>query len=156
MGGLAAEEGYYAASPGGEKLMGWHVDNGPDQAASFHPASRFRKQLYRPDVIKLVLEKGSVEEALEAASVARQDLEQILPPRATLRATSRTGPGSRSRSTAQAGSKGQPVTELHLLVDGRPARLENGQLAVKTFATPLEKDATGEWSRHPGAGQRTS
>ena len=28
------EEGYYAASPGGEKRMGWTVDNGPDQLAA--------------------------------------------------------------------------------------------------------------------------
>ncbi len=61
--------GYYAASLGGEKLMGWLVDNGIDQAPSFQPAQRFRKQFYRPDVIKLVLEKGSVEEALQAAGV---------------------------------------------------------------------------------------
>ena len=56
-------EGYYAASSGGERLMGWQVENGPDKLASFYPADRFRKQLYRPDVIKLLLEKGSVEEA---------------------------------------------------------------------------------------------
>ena len=56
-------EGYYAATPGGEKLMGWTVFHGFDKLKSFYPAERFRKQLYRPDVIKLVLEKGSVAEA---------------------------------------------------------------------------------------------
>ena len=48
-------EGYYAASPGGERLMGWHVNNGPDQLATVHPAARFRSSLYRPDVIKRLL-----------------------------------------------------------------------------------------------------
>src|SRR5262249_33147672 len=43
-------EGYYAASPGGEQFMGWHVTNGPEQMASFYPASQFRKTFYRPDV----------------------------------------------------------------------------------------------------------
>ena len=61
------EDGYYAASPGGERLMGWIVDQGIDKLPSFYPAERFRKALYRPDVIKLVLEKGSVAEALRAA-----------------------------------------------------------------------------------------
>ncbi len=31
--------GYYAASPAGEDLVGWQVDNGPDRAADFFPAS---------------------------------------------------------------------------------------------------------------------
>ena len=46
-------EGYYAASPGGENLMGWQLSNGPEQVGSFVPASQFHKSLYRPDVIKL-------------------------------------------------------------------------------------------------------
>src|SRR5262245_37205381 len=60
-------EGYYAASPGGERLMGWHVNNGPDAMATFYPAAQFRKSLYRPDVIKLLLRTGGVERALEVA-----------------------------------------------------------------------------------------
>ena len=54
-------EGYYAASPGGEKLMGWHVNNGPDQMATFYRASQFRKSLYRPDVVKLIPTTLSIE-----------------------------------------------------------------------------------------------
>ncbi len=42
-------EGYYAATPGGERLMGWYVDNGPTQRPSFYSADRFRKTLYRPE-----------------------------------------------------------------------------------------------------------
>ena len=60
-------------APGGEKLMGWTVNNGLDQAASFHPASRFRKQMYRPDIISKVLELGGVEAALKAANAAWQN-----------------------------------------------------------------------------------
>ncbi len=32
-------QGYYAASLGGENLMGWHVNNGLDRMASFYPAA---------------------------------------------------------------------------------------------------------------------
>ena len=64
-------EGYYAASPGGEKLVGWHVNNGADQMATFYPASQFRKSLYRPDVVKLLPTTGSTERALEVADRAR-------------------------------------------------------------------------------------
>src|SRR6185437_12452997 len=101
-------------------LMGWTVTNGPTQAASFHPASRFRKQMYRPDVIRKVLELGSIEEALKAANVARQDLEQILPPRVTLQ-HKQEGARVEVEASARPGSKSQPLTELQLLIDGRPA-----------------------------------
>jgi hypothetical protein len=46
---LWTPSGYYDASPGGEELIGWHVNNGPDKEADFFPASRFRSLKYRPD-----------------------------------------------------------------------------------------------------------
>lgn len=71
-------QGYYAASPGGERLMGWQVNNGPDKMATFHPAAQFRKTLYRPDVIKLLLETGSVAKALERADKERGKATSLL------------------------------------------------------------------------------
>jgi WD40 repeat protein len=62
--------GYYAAGPGGEDLVGWQVDNGPDQAASFFPASRFRDYFYRPDVVSLVLKTLDESEAVKQAESA--------------------------------------------------------------------------------------
>lgn len=46
---------YYDCSEGGEDLIGWHVDRGPDQAADFFPCSQFRDRFYRPDVIDEML-----------------------------------------------------------------------------------------------------
>ncbi|MGO8670216.1 MAG: WD40 repeat domain-containing protein, partial [Capsulimonadaceae bacterium] len=43
--------GYFDCSPGAEDLIGWHVNRGPDQAADFLPATRFRDTHYRPDVV---------------------------------------------------------------------------------------------------------
>ncbi|MDM8564817.1 caspase family protein [Candidatus Halobeggiatoa sp. HSG11] len=60
--------GYYDTSVGGEKLIGWHVNLGPNKAADFFSASQFRKIYYRPDVINNVLEKLDIEEALFAAN----------------------------------------------------------------------------------------
>lgn len=75
LGGLDAD-GYYAASPGGEDLIGWQV-NGPDWDApvSFFPASRFRDTFYRPDVVTRVLAAGDAAKALEEANAEthRQD-----------------------------------------------------------------------------------
>src|SRR5262249_31929617 len=79
-------EGYYAASANGERLMGWQVNRGPNALAEFHPAARFRKSLYQPEVIAQLTRAGSLEKALALAGKERaQELlpvsvEQVLPP----------------------------------------------------------------------------
>jgi WD40 repeat protein len=62
--------GYYAAGPGAEDLVGWQVNHGPDQAADFFPASKFRDRFYRPDVVSLVLKTLDETEAVRQADAA--------------------------------------------------------------------------------------
>ena len=128
-------QGYYAASPGGESLMGWHVNNGPDQLATFLPAGRFRKQFYRPDVIKLLLTSGSVEAALKAAGSAEQPatVAGSLPPKVTI-----TSPESGSFEVAEVTVRVRaeqtgihPITSLQLLVDGRPLNGKQGIVQIE-------------------------
>ena len=49
-------QGYYAASPGGEDLIGWHVNRGFDTAPDFYPASTFASTYCRPDIVKAALD----------------------------------------------------------------------------------------------------
>ena len=49
--------GYYMASAGGEDLIGWHVNRGWNQEADFFPASQFRAEYNRPDIVRLVLQR---------------------------------------------------------------------------------------------------
>lgn len=107
-------EGYYAASPGGEKLMGWTVNNGTAKLATFYAASRFRASLYRPDVIQRLLDEGSTEKALEAADKVRGarrsktlDIGEVLPPRVSL-----TAPGLTSPKVTQ------PTVEIEAVAEG--------------------------------------
>ncbi len=126
------EEGYYAATPGGERMIGWKVDNGIDNAATFYPAEQFRKVLYRPDVIRLVLAKGSVAGALKAAEAARgpkepnavrapAQLEKLLPAGVSLTQLPGTQlPTIKLQVAARQSCAEQPIKSLRLLVDGRP------------------------------------
>jgi WD40 repeat protein len=129
-------EGYYAASPGGERLMGWQVNNGPDRLATFYPASQFRARLYRPDVISRVLDAGTVAKALELADKERGqkteavELKQVLPPEVTITAPTKSGtevtePRVEVSATARAVGN-YPVESLLLLLDGRPYEGERG------------------------------
>ena len=146
-------EGYYAASPGGEKLMGWHVNDGPDQMATFYPAAKFRKSLYRPDVIKLLLTTGSLARALEVADQARGtatervEVAEVLPPKVEITAPRRSGThlqGPRLEVKAVAHSVGKnPVTALRLLLDGRPYK---GQGGVRAVEPPRMGEVAMSWA----------
>ncbi len=71
-------EGYYDASLGAEDMIGWHLNRGKDKAADFFPASRFRNQFNRPDVLAYVLDTGSEVEALRFANLAAGRKTQVV------------------------------------------------------------------------------
>lgn len=66
-------QGYYDASPGADRLIGWHVNRGPAKSARFFEVQQFEKRLYRPDIIDGILETGSVDEAIKAANAKHYD-----------------------------------------------------------------------------------
>lgn len=68
---LWTPQGYYDASPNGDRLIGWHLNHGRASAARFYPAAQFRQQLYRPDVIDRLLDVGDFEQALKLANAER-------------------------------------------------------------------------------------
>jgi WD40 repeat protein len=135
-------QGYYAASLGGERLLAWHIDNGPDALASAASSGQFRKVLYRPDVIRRLLRHGSVDKALAAARGTPRSIDSLLPPRVlSFRVVKRNGPDLEVEAVVQ--KRGEaPVTSLRLLLDRRP---HGGPEAI--LRQPAEKDgkATGTW-----------
>jgi len=62
--------GYHMSSPGGEDLIGWHVNRGWDQEADFFAASEFRAQYRRTDIVRLVLQTRDEAEAVRRANAA--------------------------------------------------------------------------------------
>jgi WD40 repeat protein len=134
-------EGYYAASPGGEKLIGWAENKGPNEFAVFHPAEKFAKHFRRPDVLKLAIEKGSLSEALAALKTETRDVEEILPPQCKLKLLKQNGGRIQVQATATSESKDKPVVALRLLLDGRPLA---GGIGQKTIAIGEPAEATWE------------
>lgn len=65
--------GYYAASAGGEKYIGWQVNKGTDQLAEFFPAYAFRKKFLNPQLIKLIFKFGSFEKAMQEYNLFEED-----------------------------------------------------------------------------------
>jgi len=132
---LWTPDGYYAASIGGEELIGWHLNRGKDQAADFYPVSHFRDAYYRPDVTVKVLGTLDVPEAVRLADAeagrtqpAARITEQ-LPPVVSLAGKSEvieTREGTISVRIAVRSPSGAPVTKYRVFIDGREAPLPKG------------------------------
>lgn len=129
---LWTPSGYYDASPGAEDLIGWHLNNGKEQAADFFPVSRFRSTRYRPDVIDQVLKTLDEKEAIRLANseagrkeVAEVSVREKLPPLVAITSPVDGAQISESSLKVHYSARSQaPLTGLKVLVDGRPVSLE--------------------------------
>jgi WD40 repeat protein len=129
-------QGYYTASPGGEDLIGWHINRGNVRAADFFPGSRFRASFFRPDVIAQVLVKADGEAALQAANNAAgrkletARIESRLPPVVTVLSPSDGGSVSSQEvkiSVAVRAPADAQATSLRVRVNGRVVDIPAGQ-----------------------------
>ncbi len=144
-------EGYYAASPGGENLMGWQINNGVERLGIFASASQFHKSLYRPDVIKLALKTGSVASALDFLDVAAKIVKDVLPPGVLITDPESNGarldkPDLTVRAQAVAQSV-YAVTAFRLLLNGRPYPGDRGRQEVPNDPA-AGKQKTASWQVH--------
>jgi hypothetical protein len=118
------QEGPYDASPGGEDLIGWHINRGLDHEADFFGVSRFRDRYYHPKVVEAVLLGQNLEEALrEARAPAKPPAPQLLPP--VIRILSPSEGETLSKSPVEIhysvrSPSGDPVTAIDVKVEGRP------------------------------------
>lgn len=141
---LWTPSGYYDASPGGEDLIGWHLNHGKESAADFFAASRFRSMYHRPDVVDRILTTTDEAEALRQANAAsgrksqEVSIERRLPP--VVKVTSPqdgsevSTPDVTIRYTVRTPS-GEAVTAMKVLIDGRPLAAARDLNLVSTSGT---------------------
>lgn len=119
-------QGYYDASVGGDELIGWHVNRGPDKEADFFPAAQFRERFNRPDIIALALDTLDVAEAVRRANAASgrkapAPVADSLPP--IVKILSPPDLGSVAKSPIEVSyfvRSPTPVTGITIFIDGRP------------------------------------
>jgi WD40 repeat protein len=131
--------GYYMASPGGEDLIGWHLNRGWDQAADFFPASRFRDRFNRPDIVRLMLDTLDEDAAIRRANEIakhREDTRPLidrLPPivRLTdLADGTHVSDGTVKLNYTVRSPSGQAIERIDVLINGRP---------VKAIGLPIQR-----------------
>ena len=145
-------KGYYAASPGAEDSIGWQVNRDWDHAPDFYPASRFRDQFNRPDIVKRVLDDLDEDKAIAEANrlAGAKPVEQIakkLPPVITILSPGEGGAFSSDSLSIRYSLRspsGLAISELTALVDGRPlAALEPPSGVRDTSDTEVTLPLTG-------------
>ena len=150
--------GYYACSAGGERLVGWQINRGLGRKPSFYTAEQFSKQFWRPDVIKLLLTKGSLRDALGEGRGPLQTVAEILPPAVRIVTPAATRVEQRSSEiTVTAESQvppGQRILRMWLQVDGSAIdplstakdTTDDQTKAAKSCACRSVRASTGLWS----------
>ena len=75
-------QGYYMSSPGGDNLVGWHINRGAEKAADFVTARQLKQHFFRPDIVDEALRRASAEAATRDAvpTFNLADLNRRLPP----------------------------------------------------------------------------
>jgi hypothetical protein len=126
---LWTPSGYYDTSPGAEELIGWHVNNGSEEAADFFPISRFRRDYYRPDVVAKARETLDEAAAINLANkesgkkAQEVSVAKILPPVVTILSPKDGSETSSKEIEVQFETRNlsaEQATNVRVLVDGRP------------------------------------
>jgi WD40 repeat protein len=140
---LWTPSGYYDASPGGEELIGWHINRGIDGTPDFYPASTFRDRFYRPDVVQEILLSFDEARAVETANQRRNikttvSIAQVLPPTVRILSPSDGAEIREQKLSLEvevSAPKDAPLTELQVRLNGRLLADARGIAAVGTGST---------------------
>lgn len=115
-------QGFYEASAGGEKYVGWHINKGDNKLAEFHDVSAFSSHFHRRDVIERILALKSFEAVATELNLSLTPEKNVIAPEVewiTPEATTSIVNGNSTIVSFRVKSK-NPITELKLLADGRP------------------------------------
>ncbi len=134
--------GHYASSPRGERMIGWQVNKGESKLPEFFDGTQFHETLHRPDVIRALLEAGSVTAAILKAGGQQFTVQKVLPPVIELLSPTeslvRPEDGLvKLKVRAQSRQANNPLLSLTLYMDGRPFEGRNGRRRLKTEGTEL-------------------
>lgn len=150
--------GYYAASSGGDRLIGWQENQGRDRAARFYYADQFRHRFDRPDIVLRAFETADLEQAVQLANEdlprppapvdIRDDMPKLRPPAVRILTPSSgeefDAPNVLVRAEITA-LDDAPIEDVHVAVNGRTylarATVENpaaGATQVQVFETQIQ------------------
>jgi WD40 repeat protein len=141
-------QGYYTGSPGADKMVGWQINKGPENAADYVGADQLREHLNRPDIIDKAIILASAEQAVrEAAGTSFKLADLLTKPVPRFRIVSPAGGGTVSGRRVQIkiaiDAVPDPIKSIGVQVNGRsvegitPDIGAGGLTGEQTFDVPL-------------------
>ncbi len=143
--------GFYHASAGGEKYIGWLVNKKENQLAEFHEVSEFREKFHQANFIKAILQEKSLKAAAEKLKVklpSEEEIVKLLPPTITwIEPSTFVQTTTNLQFTVKAHiESNNPIKNVKLLVNGRPlAKLED--MTVEKIGTSIKLSYTLDLSK---------
>ncbi len=132
-------QGYYAASPSGDKHVGWHINQGDAKAARYVTAAQLKQQFYRPDIIRRSLELASARKAIDEATGTDFSLNELL---------SRRPPAFEVTTPENNSKVGRSPTDLTLgieanldFVDGYDVTVNGRKVVSRAEGNPAGKNS---------------
>jgi hypothetical protein len=141
-------QGYYTGSPGADKMVGWQINKGQENAADYVGADQLREHLNRPDIIDKAIILASAEQAVrEAAGTSFKLADLLTKPVPRFRIVSPAGGGNVSGRRVQVKiaieAVPDPIKSIGVQVNGRsvegitPDIGAGGLTGEQTFDVPL-------------------
>ncbi len=102
-------QGFYASSPGGDAMLGWQINRGPEKTPDYTASGQLRKHLNRPDIVTRAIQLASAVEAVKEANGAAFRLEDLL---------------------------SQPVPSIRILAPAPGATVQGGKTEIEVLLAP--------------------
>jgi WD40 repeat protein len=131
---LWTPEGFFDHSPGGEELIGWHLNRGKDKEAEFIPVGKLYNQFYRPDLIDAAFEGKDLSEYAKAINIDKLLSADTLPPKVRLLTQSGKSGGHDTAIKAELCDNGGGIGDITLYLNGMPVMVSKGGRGLRVRA----------------------
>lgn len=130
---LWTPEGFFDHSPGGEELIGFHLNRTKNEAAEFIPVAQLYKDFYRPDLVTASLEGKDISAYAKAVDIKKLLIATNLPPK--VRISSKTMATDKPETAIQAEicDTGGGIGDITLYLNNMPIEVESGGRSLQAI-----------------------
>jgi len=118
-----SKSGYFTSSAGGDRYVGYHINQGANREAKYVGSDKYFDTLYRPDIISYIWQTGSEKKAIRFASRTRKvksvDIASSLPPVVTLLSRDRVRTSKDSITIKYSLESKEPITKTIITINGK-------------------------------------
>jgi len=138
--------GYFTSSVGGDKYVGYYINQGADKEAIYVGSDKYFDTLYRPDILKYAWETGSEKKAIAFANrtkkVQKVDVVTSLPPIVYLKSDTNIKTSQDTTTISFSVESKEKVEEIIITLNGKSlntrALKRKAETNIQTIVVDLE------------------